>query len=96
MNIDIAFNDIRPETKIRTFDYPTNHTINNYSDSWSDSLLESPIWDFRKYAVWRTLVPYLINIRKLSYYEAFIIMKDKRRQREYQVTSLCLSNKNTL
>jgi hypothetical protein len=49
--IDIAFNDIWPKTKRRTFAYPTNHTINNHSISWIDSLLESQIGDFRKYAV---------------------------------------------
>jgi hypothetical protein len=32
---------------------------------WIEKLLQTPIDDQRKYAVWHILIPYLINIRKL-------------------------------
>lgn len=38
---------------------------------WIESLIQTPISDSRKYCVWRILVPYLINVRKLSDEEAF-------------------------
>jgi non-catalytic primase subunit PriX-like protein len=33
---------------------------------WIEKLLQTPIDDYRKYAVWRILVPYLVNIRRLA------------------------------
>jgi len=33
---------------------------------WIEKLLQTPIDDYRKYAVWRILIPYLINIRRLA------------------------------
>jgi hypothetical protein len=32
---------------------------------WIEKLLQTPIADHRKYAIWRILVPYLFNVRKL-------------------------------
>jgi hypothetical protein len=37
---------------------------------WIEKLLQTPIDDYRKYAVWRILIPYLINIRMLAGDEA--------------------------
>jgi Primase X len=37
---------------------------------WIEKLLQTPIDDQRKYAVWHILIPYLINIRKLASDEA--------------------------
>jgi hypothetical protein len=51
------------------------HHTTALTSHWIDSLLETPIEDHRKYVVWRILAPYLINNRKLSYDEAFIIIK---------------------
>jgi hypothetical protein len=39
-------------------------------------LLQIPITDHRKYALWRIVAPYLINIRKLSHEDALSIIKD--------------------
>jgi hypothetical protein len=41
---------------------------------WIEKLLQIPIPDHRKYAIWRILAPYLINIRKMSESEAFRII----------------------
>jgi hypothetical protein len=33
---------------------------------WIEKLLQTPTYDYRKFAIWRILVPYLTNIRRLS------------------------------
>jgi hypothetical protein len=45
---------------------------NNKSDTiwWIEKLLQMPIADHRKYAMWKVIMPYLFNIRKLSDSEA--------------------------
>jgi len=43
---------------------------------WIDILLETPISDYRKNAIWRILAPYLINIKKVSYEHAFNIIHE--------------------
>jgi hypothetical protein len=42
---------------------------------WIEKLLETPIEDGRKYALWRIFCPYLVNIKKLEYEESFEILK---------------------
>ena len=41
---------------------------------WVEKLLQTPLQDHRKFAIWRVLVPYLINIRKCSADEAYNII----------------------
>jgi hypothetical protein len=43
---------------------------------WVETLLQIPIGDYRKNAVRLIIAPYLLNIRKLYYEEAFNIAKD--------------------
>jgi hypothetical protein len=43
---------------------------------WIEKLLETPLADYRKFAVWRILAPYLINIRKYSVDEASSVIKN--------------------
>lgn len=43
---------------------------------WIKVLLETPILDYRKNAISLILAPYLINIKKLPYANAFDIIKD--------------------
>jgi Primase X len=38
--------------------------------------LQIPISDHRKYALWRIVTPYLINIRKLSHEDALSIIRE--------------------
>ena len=47
-----------------------------HSLSWIETLLQTPVSDFRKNAIGLILAPYLINIRKMSYDEAFQMLKD--------------------
>jgi hypothetical protein len=42
--------------------------------SWIERLLKTPILDHRKYCIWRILAPYLINVKRLSFDEAFDII----------------------
>jgi len=44
--------------------------------NWIENLLQTPIDDYRKNAVGLILAPYLINIKKISYEESFLILKD--------------------
>jgi hypothetical protein len=49
--------------------YENNHT------RWIETLLQIPISDHRKYALWRIVAPYLINVRKLSHEVATCIIR---------------------
>lgn len=55
-----------------------NLTELNNKDSihWIERLLRTPIQDYRKYAIWRILAPYLINVKRLSYEQACSIIKE--------------------
>ena len=44
--------------------------------NWIERLLQTPLQDYRKYCIWRILVPYLLNVRRLSEQEATDIIKD--------------------
>ena len=46
------------------------------SISWIETLLQTPIVDYRKNAIGLILAPYLINIKKLPYDSAYIILID--------------------
>jgi Primase X len=41
--------------------YRSSNTI-----PWIEKLLQMPIADYRKYVIWRIVLPYLFNIKKLS------------------------------
>jgi hypothetical protein len=51
-------------------------TIKSATILWIEKLLQTPLDDYRKFAVWRILSPYLINIRKYSADEAHDILKN--------------------
>jgi hypothetical protein len=52
---------------------PADH---NKLVGWIERLLQTPISDHRKYSIWRILLPYLLNIRKLPEEEATCIVRD--------------------
>lgn len=43
---------------------------------WIEKLLMTPISDHRKYCIWRIHAPYLINVKRLSFEQAFGIMDE--------------------
>jgi hypothetical protein len=55
--------------KYKPSNYTPSHTI-----GWIESLLHTPLYDNRKYCLWRILIPYLINVRKLSDEESFSVI----------------------
>lgn len=46
------------------------------SIQWIEELLRTPIHDSRKFAIWRILAPYLINVKKLSEDEASVVIEN--------------------
>lgn len=58
--------------KSSKFEGPNN---NSSIIRWIEKLLETPIADYRKLAIWHILAPYLINKRRLSYDEAYSIIR---------------------
>ena len=53
-----------------------NDTSSRTTIPWIELLLETPIEDYRKNAISLILAPYLINVKKLPYDDAFNIIKD--------------------
>lgn len=47
-----------------------NHVV------WIEKLLQTPIQDHRKYCIWRIFGPYLLNVRGMSYEQAFNIIRE--------------------
>jgi hypothetical protein len=43
---------------------------------WIEILLQTPIDDYRKNAIWRIIAPYLINTKNLTYEESFNVIKE--------------------
>jgi hypothetical protein len=56
--------------------YRQKHVDDVNDIKWIEILLETPISDYRKNAINLILAPYLINIKKLPYTDAFNIIKD--------------------
>ena len=48
----------------------------NTTIPWIEKLLQTPLDDYRKFAIWRILAPYLINIKGSSNEDAFTMIKD--------------------
>lgn len=64
------------ETKVKEKAIFSNYGISRpTSFDWIEKLLKTAIADYRKYCIWRILLPYLINIRKVSEREAFQIVE---------------------
>jgi hypothetical protein len=52
---------------------------NNYSSNfipWIEQLLQTPIEEYRKRALWQILCPYIVNVKKLSNEETTSILRD--------------------
>jgi Primase X len=49
---------------------------NNTTITWIEILLQTPIDDYRKFAIWRILAPYLINIRGSSTEDGYNLTRD--------------------
>ena len=56
--------------------YSQDTSRSNNIIQWIEKLMQTRIEDNRKFAVWRILAPYFMNIKKLAYEEAFDIIRD--------------------
>ncbi|MGC1929584.1 MAG: DNA primase noncatalytic subunit PriX [Candidatus Nitrosopolaris sp.] len=56
--------------------YSVHYGTNYNKIGWIETLLQIPIPDHRKYALWRIIVPYLVNVRKLSHDDAVSIIRE--------------------
>jgi hypothetical protein len=75
--VDQKFKEIEHQQKQQFSKYRYDNS--NNSDTiihWIEPLLQTPLCDHRKYCIWRILAPYLMNVRRLSYEECFMIMKN--------------------
>jgi Primase X len=58
------------------FNYDDNTDSERPRIRWIEIQLQTPYSDYRKYCIWRILVPYLINVKKLPNEEASSIIED--------------------
>jgi hypothetical protein len=49
---------------------------NNTAIPWIEKLLQTPVDDYRKFAIWRILAPYLVNVKGSSTENAFTMITD--------------------
>ena len=66
---------IKENNKRRSFSkkqHQQNTQINKIE--WIEKLLQTPIEDFRKQCLWRILIPYLVNIKKLKKEDASVLL----------------------
>jgi hypothetical protein len=69
-------NKLKQEKKLKKYNESNNEILYTTNTiPWIENLLQTPIEDGRKYALWRILCPYLVNVKKLGYEEAFKILK---------------------
>jgi len=61
-------------SKVKKTDWYSDSTTRR--TSWIEILLDTPIEDYRKEAIRQIIAPYLINIRKLPYDDAYTIAKN--------------------
>lgn len=54
--------------------YKPNNNTSSRTIGWIESLLQTPIYDYRKYCLWRILAPYFVNVRKFSDEESYSII----------------------
>jgi Primase X len=71
-------NDKQEESKMVKYRNSSRNSYRYYNTNtipWIEKLLQTPITDYRKYALWRILMPYLFNVKKLSDTEVIDIMQ---------------------
>jgi hypothetical protein len=77
----LADNDILRKKKMKNSRLQ-NSSFNIIAESeiakkyfWIERLLQTPLPCFRRYCLYRILVPYLVNVRKLNDEECFVVLK---------------------
>ncbi|HET6590711.1 MAG TPA: hypothetical protein VFG45_11170 [Candidatus Nitrosocosmicus sp.] len=72
----VYLNQIKIDYKARSMISPFNRNNNLTKISWIEKLLVTSIEDHRKYCLWKILIPYLVNIRKLDKSEIISLLTD--------------------
>jgi hypothetical protein len=70
-----AIRDIQRRREEQNSKYRRGIVTDKKTIAWIDKLLDTPLDNFRKYCIWRILVPYFINVRGLSRLETFDAIK---------------------
>ena len=73
-DIDIRKKRMRKVTNRRRNSSIKSQYHSSIQYKWIEKLLETPIEDGRKYTLWKILCPYLVNIKKMSPEESFLIL----------------------
>jgi hypothetical protein len=72
--INERIEELQRHKQTKNYSQDTSHSNNVIP--WIEKLMQTPIEDHRKFAVWRILAPYLIKVKKESYENAFKTIKD--------------------
>jgi Primase X len=69
--VDQKLKEIKRQRQSSKYRHEDNNkpSIKTTTIPWIETLLQTPLSDHRKYCIWRILVPYLINVRRVSSYE---------------------------
>jgi hypothetical protein len=62
------------QLQVEQEDHELEAAIYSYDIRWIDKLLQTPISDGRKYAIWRILVPYLRNVKRMSFEQGELLL----------------------
>ena len=73
---DKKLKEINNTARLKRKGKRTGSTAKPGEIKWIEKLLQTPIDDYRKNAVALILAPYLVNIKKLSYDDAFSIITE--------------------
>jgi hypothetical protein len=79
--VDQRIRELQTESKVLKVKYQIrkkkndNNTFSITAIPWIELLLATPIEDYRKNAISLILIPYLINVKKLPYDDAFNIIE---------------------
>jgi hypothetical protein len=71
--INERIKELQRHKQTKNYSQDTSHSNNVIP--WIEKLIQTPIEDHRKFALWCIIAPYLVNIKKLAYNEAFYIIK---------------------
>jgi hypothetical protein len=69
--VDQKLKEIKRQRQFSKYRHEDNNkpSIKTTTIPWIETLLQTALSDHRKYCIWRILVPYLINVRRVSSYE---------------------------
>jgi hypothetical protein len=70
--IQEKLDEVNDRTRKKCKPNNNNNNTSSLTIKWIESLLQTPIHDYRKYCLWRILVPYFVNVRKYSDDDSYV------------------------